>query len=521
MSDARTRFRIYLAAIGVAAVCSVALACGSKPEAPAPRAAALAQPPAAAPATSPAPSGGANGAQATPAPLGAGNAAVAQMASAKLGDLDELATRRAIRVAVTYSKTNYFIDRGQPHGATYEFGQKFEEELNKSLGKGHLKVHVVMMPMSRERLLRAVVDGQADLAAASLTVTPERQALVDFSEPTRTGVNEIVVSGPSSPPIASVEDLSGREVFVRESSSYHTSLVALNTRLKQAGKAEVVLKPAPETLEDEDLLEMVNAGLVRYIVVDDYLATFWKQVFPAIVAHPALVLRSGGTLAVAMRKGSPKLMAAVNGLLRKYPEGSPFRNIIFKRYWKNTKFVRNAAAEADMKRFRAMVDLFRKYGGQYDLDYLLMAAQGYQESRLNQNARSKVGAIGVMQVMPKTGKELKVGDIKQLDANIHAGVKYIRQMIDTQFANEPMTKLNRGLFAFAAYNAGPGRVAQLRKEAATRGLDPNVWFNNVEQIAAERIGRETVQYVSNIYKYYVAYTLVMEQMAAKKQARQQ
>ena len=140
-----------------------------------------------------------------------------------------------------------------------------------------------------------------------------------------------------------------------------------------------------------------------------------------------------------------------------------------------------------------------------------MAAQGYQESTLDQNVKSPVGAIGVMQVMPPTGKELKVGDIRKLEPNIHAGVKYMRFMIDTYFKDEPMTRLNKGLMAFAAYNAGPGRLRQLRRETAQRGLDPNVWFGNVERIASERIGRETVTYVSNIYKYYVTYRLLTAQ----------
>ena len=142
------------------------------------------------------------------------------------------------------------------------------------------------------------------------------------------------------------------------------------------------------------------------------------------------------------------------------------------------------------------------------MDWMLMAAQGYQESRLDQAARSQVGAIGVMQVMPDTARTLRVGDITQIEPNIHAGTKYIRQMIDRYYASEPMTELDKALFAFAAYNAGPTRIRRLRSEAAARGLDPNVWFNNVEQIASERIGRETVTYVSNIYKYYVAYLLV-------------
>jgi membrane-bound lytic murein transglycosylase MltF len=121
-----------------------------------------------------------------------------------------------------------------------------------------------------------------------------------------------------------------------------------------------------------------------------------------------------------------------------------------------------------------------------------------------------------MQVMPATGKDLAVGDISQLEPNIHAGVKYMRFMIDRYYANEPMTPVNKGLFTFASYNAGPARVRQLRAEAGRRGLDPNVWFNNVEIIAAERIGAETVTYVSNIYKYYVTYRLVVEDLERQK-----
>jgi membrane-bound lytic murein transglycosylase MltF len=142
------------------------------------------------------------------------------------------------------------------------------------------------------------------------------------------------------------------------------------------------------------------------------------------------------------------------------------------------------------------------YSDKYDVDWLLMAAQGYQESQLNQAARSPVGAIGVMQVMPQTGTELKVGDITEAEANIHAGVKYMRWMIDHYYENDPMTKLDKALFAFAA----------------KRGLDANVWFHNVEYVAAEKIGAETVTYVSNIYKYSIAYKLIMEAKAEREKA---
>jgi membrane-bound lytic murein transglycosylase MltF len=150
-----------------------------------------------------------------------------------------------------------------------------------------------------------------------------------------------------------------------------------------------------------------------------------------------------------------------------------------------------------------------------------MAAQGYQESQLNQMVRSPVGAIGVMQIMPATAKDLKVGDVRKVEPNIHGGIKYMRWMMDHYYGNEPMTKLDKALFAFASYNAGAGRIGQLRQEAAKRGLNPNVWFHNVEYVAAEKIGAETVTYVSNIYKYYIAYNLLMEARQAREAAKKQ
>jgi membrane-bound lytic murein transglycosylase MltF len=312
-----------------------------------------------------------------------------------------------------------------------------------------------------------------------------------------------------------VDDLAGKEVFVRKSSSYYESLVALNARFAAEKKPAMALKLAPEEFEDEDLLEMVNAGLVGIVVVDNHKAEFWKQVFTGIVLHPAVAVRKGGTIAVAFRKKSPKLKAAANAWVKRYGPSTAFGNQQFKKYLQSTQYVRSANDEQDRKNFLNTLALFQKYGAQYKLDYLLMAAQGFQESRLDQSAKSRVGAVGVMQVMPATGRELNVGDIREIDPNIHAGVKYIRFMIDKYFKDDRMTPLNAGLFAFAAYNAGPGRVSQLRKAAAQRGLDPNVWFNSVERVAAEKIGRETVQYVSNIYKYYVAYRLTMEHLAAK------
>ena len=438
------------------------------------------------------------------------------------GDFDAMVKRRVIRVAVTFNRTHYFIDRGQERGLTYESLKQFEQDLNADLKTGNLKVNVVLLPMTREQLYPALATGKVDMVAAMVTVTPGREKLVAFSEPTRTNVSQVVVTGPGAPPIAAVDDLSGQHVFVRVGSIYAESLASLNARLKTAGKPPVVITPAPAVLEDDDVLEMVNAGLAPITVVDDYLATFWSKVLPNLTVHQDVTLRTGGYLALAFRQENHRLRQTVDGWLRKHGKGDGFRNVVERRYLENTKFVKNAAADAERAKLRAVVELFRKYGKQYDLDYLLMAAQGYQESTLDHRMRSPVGAIGVMQVMPPTGKELNVGDITKVDPNIHAGVKYMRLMIDRYYKDEPMDDLNKALMTFASYNAGPGRIRQLRNEAEKRGLDRNVWFGNVERVASERIGRETVTYVSNIFKYYISYRLLNEQdqrrAAAKAQA---
>jgi membrane-bound lytic murein transglycosylase MltF len=350
---------------------------------------------------------------------------------------------------------------------------------------------------------------------AALTVTPERQRRVDFSEPMVTGVKEVVVTGPNSPQVNTVEDLSGQEVFVRPSSSYFEHLQALNDKLKKEGKPLVKLRAAPEDLEDEDLLEMLNAGLAHIVVTDGYLPRLWGNIFTNIKSHPDVTVSDSGSFAWAMRKDSPKLMAAVNEFAKTHRQGTAFGNSIIQKYVASSRMLKNAIAPDQLQKFTETVAFFRKYSDQYHVDYLLMMAQGFQESSLNQEAKSQVGAIGIMQLMPATGEQMKVGDIHLTEANIHAGVKYIRFMVDQYFAKEPMDDMNKVLFAFASYNAGPGRIHQLRQAAAAKGLNPNVWIDNVEMIAAEKIGMETVTYVANIYKYYIAYKLVAEQQAER------
>ena len=440
------------------------------------------------------------------------------------GDLPGMLDRRVIRVLTTYSKTFFFIDKGQQRGATHDIFAEFERSLNAQLAKEkklkqrHLKVRIIFVPVTRDNLFTALNEGKGDIAAANLTITATRQQQVAFTDPIYSDIQELLISGPASPQVKNVDDLAGKTVFVRRSSSYYESLEALNARFAKASLPHIVIKPAPEALEDEDLLEMLNAGLIPLIVVDRHKALFWKQVFPKIQVHEDIVLRDNGNIAWAVRKDNPQLLAKLNGFIKDNRQGSTLGNTLLLRYLKSAKYVKNAAAEKERRKFLKMVEIFRKYGDRYDVDWLLMAAQGYQKSRLNQSVRSHVGAIGVMQVMPSTGKELKVGDIKQLDPNIHAGVKYMRWMIDRYYGDEPMTQLDKALFSFASYNAGPARIARLRTETKKRGFDPNIWFGNVENLAAEKIGAETVTYVSNIYKYYIAYRLILDEMNRKRAA---
>jgi len=436
------------------------------------------------------------------------------------GDFDQMAKRRIIRVGTTFNRTFYFVDNGVQRGAAYELGQAFEEQLNKKLKTTNAtKVSVVFVPLPRDLLASALAEGKVDCVVAQVIIRPELQAIVDFTNPVRTNVSEVVVTGPGAPEIASVDDLSGKDVHARKDSSAWQSLVALNADLKAKGRPPVAIREVPGNLEDDDLLEMANAGLTPIVVVHDYLAEFWKKVFTNLTVHDEVKVRTGASLAVAMRKNSPLLAAELNAFLAKNGLGSALGNMIEKRYLESTKFAKQATSETERKKFLALAGFFKEFGERYEVDYLLMAAQGFQESGLDQDAKSQVGAVGVMQVMPATGKELNVGDITQIEPNIHAGVKYMRYVVNQYFKDEPMDNLNKWLFAFASYNAGPGRVRQLRKEAVKRGLDPNVWFGNVEQIASERIGRETVTYVSNIYKYYIAYKLVAEDRARRAEAK--
>ena len=450
--------------------------------------------------------------------------AIAAAMAPSTGDIEEMQAKRRIRMLVTFSRSNYFLDGPKQMGATYEAGHAFEEFVNKELKTKNLRIHLVFVPVRRDQILAALTEGRGDIAAANLTITDFRRQVADFATPLLRDVSEVVVTTKGAPAVTSVDDLSGRDVFVRKTSSYYESLTRLNDDLKARGKPPVRIVDADEQLEDEDILEMVNGGLVQATVVDNHMANLWKDVYDQLEVHPDVTVRTGGEIAWAVRKSAPKLRALADKFAAQSGQGSAFGNILLKRYFGNASYLKRSTSPEEQRKFRTLIKFFRQYGDQYDLPYLLLAAQGYQESQLDQNRRSSAGAVGVMQIKPSTAEGSPVfikGVDKDAQKNIQAGAKYLRWIADEYFKDEPMTRVDKGLFALASYNAGPGRVAGLRAKAKKMGLDENKWFQNVEIVAARDIGRETVQYVGNIYKYYVAYDLLVRQgfVGAAEQAK--
>ena len=441
-----------------------------------------------------------------PTPL-TGHASLTRIEAEFTGDLPEIEERRLLRVLISYSRTNYFLDFGVEHGFEYDLLRKYEDHLNQGRKTGQ-KIVVVFIPVPLESLLDDLVAGRGDIAAGGLTITEERRKTVAFAKPYVPNVREVVVSGAGVAPIDDLDQLAGARIWVRSGSSYGEHLRNLSARFEKAGKKPIDIVEAPEYLATDDLLEMVNAGVFPFTVADEHIANAWASALPNILVHSDVDVNTGGAIAWAVRPGNPKLAASLDGFVGSVKKGTLLGNMFFKQYFSNTKWITNPLSDADQKRLEEIRDLFQKYGEMYGFDWLALAATGYQESGLNHNRRNPSGAMGVMQMKPSTAadKNVNVTPIDTIENNIHAATKYLAFLRDRYFSDPAILDRARLDFTLAAYNAGPARIAGLRKEAAEKGYDPNLWFNNVETIAAARIGKETVTYVANINKYYMAYT---------------
>jgi len=439
----------------------------------------------------------------------------------QIGDLDEMAKNRNIRALVLLNPIGFFYDKGQPRGVMYEALEEFQKFANQKLKTGKLDVKVTFIPMRVDQIEAALTEGVGDIIASGIVITPDREKRVAFSTPIQTDVTQIVVTGSGFGPVSSLADLGGKEVYANPLTTYYENLQKANEALQQAGKTPIVIKAADKNLMDDDLVQMVNAGLLPATVTTKQRADLWSKVLDHIQPHPDLVIASGGQLAWVMRKDNPQLKQLVDEFVASHAIGTSFGNTLLRRYLQNTKWVKNSTSAEEMKKFQTNLELFQKYSGEYDFDYLMIAAQGYQESLLDQSKKNPSGAVGIMQVIPKyaAASPISIPNVGTADANIHAGVKMLRNIDDKYFNDPKIDSLNKTLFVFASYNAGPNRIARLRKEAPDMGLDPNVWFGNVELVAAKDIGQETVTYVSNIYKYYIAYKLAVEQRQIREKAK--
>ena len=438
------------------------------------------------------------------------------------GDLDGLMKRRFIRVLVVADRTSIMFDGAQMRGLMYDSLREFETWLNRKYQTGKSPVALVFQPVDRDHVVEALGEGRGDIVGKPVAIEETWKEYGDFTAPVREHISYVVVTGPNSPALPNIEDLSGKEVYLHKASTFYLAVERLNERFKREGRAPVLVNEADPNLGEDDILEMLNAGLIGLTVARDLNAAFWSKIYTNIHPHPELVVASGESNAIGVRKNCPQLVATLNEFLKDHREGTAYGNTMLNRYLRDTKWVRDSLEAGELQKFGRMVSLFRQYGDKYGFPYLLVAAQAYQESRLEQTLHSPAGAVGVMQIKPTTaaGNPINIRDVTQLDGNIEAGVKYLRFMVDTYYKDEPMDQIHKGLFAVASYNAGPNRIASLRKKAKDEGLDPNRWFNNVELIAAREIGRETVQYVSNVYKYYLAYAMVTEQQAKAREARE-
>jgi membrane-bound lytic murein transglycosylase MltF len=417
---------------------------------------------------------------------------------------------------VAPNKLGFYFDGSKIHGALYEFCREFERFLNHKLRTGNLAIHLAFIPLSRDSLAPKLADGYGDLVATLLVTSNQPQHVVDFTDPLYDDARAVIVSGPGER-LSRLEDLSGREVYYFSNTTPFENLRRLSEDLQRGGKSPIQLTPAAPDLQMEDLLEMVNAGLVPMTIAEDKVAQYWARVMPDLKIHSQLVV-AASPLAWVVQQNTPQLKSVVNEFIEGHKIGTAYGNTVAARYLSHFKWARHATSGEDLAHFEEMVRLFHTYGDKYDFPYLLLAAQGYQESGLKSGLRSKAGAVGVMQIKPSTAAAdpIDINGIEKTDRNIEAGAKYLRYMLSHYYAGEKMDQITMGLFALASYNAGPNKIARLRGMAAAEGYDPNRWFNNVEFIAAREIGAETPNYVGNIYKYYLAYKMTTEQDARRR-----
>lgn len=431
-----------------------------------------------------------------------------------LADLDMILERRLLRVAIPYTPIYFSYNGDKMIGFAVEMARELEAHIGSTLDR---KVDVLLIPLPRDQIIPAVAEGRADLAMANLTITAARREIVAFADPIFKDISEIVVTGRGTPAPQSFDDLVQTGVFLRPSSSYYTHLQDLNAKREAAGQAPIPVTNVVPQLEDYDVLDLLDNGVIPATVVDSHKLELWQQVFENITVHQDLPINEGGEIAWAVRKNSPELLDVLNGFIAQARQGTLLGNILSKRYFGSAGWIEEIRSGDALDERENIIAHIKTYSDSYGFDWRLIFAQAYQESRLNQNTVSDAGAVGVMQVLPTTAgdKNVAIPEITNLQNNIHAGIKYL-DFIRSRYFNTPeITAHDQILLSLAAYNAGPRRISEARTRAERTGLDPDVWFSNVEISTARLVGGEPVVYVRNIYKNFVSFGLISGKSGAE------
>jgi len=429
-------------------------------------------------------------------------------------DLDKLKERKIIRALVVPGRTDFYINEGEIDGMMVQMLKHYETFLNKGIKKEANKTRIVYIPVNFDELIPSLVAGKGDIAAALLTLTEQRKQQVDFISSESRPVNELIISRKDSDiQPKQLDDLAGQSIYVLKDSSYIEHLHSLSETLTDKGLKAINIIEAEEYLSSEDILEMLNAGAIDLTVIDDFKANLWAKVLPNIEVQNDLIVNQAGAIGWAIRKDSPQLKEHLSAYAKTISKGTYLGNVLFHQFLGRDQKLSNLQLSEERESYRQFIELFKKYGDEYQINYLKLMAQGYQESGLKQDMKSHRGAVGIMQLLPSTAKDknVNIADIDQVENNIHAGAKYMNFIRERYYDSPDITPENQIFFSWAAYNAGPANVRKMRKLADEMGLDKNVWFQNVEVAAGRIIGTETVRYVANIYKFYSTYLLMEQQ----------
>jgi len=438
----------------------------------------------------------------------------------RTGDLPAMIKKREMRVLTTYTLGNYFVYKGQAYGYEYSKMEEFEKFLNQGKGRGDLQVEFYYIPLPFDLLIEALNQGYGDIVAANLTITPERSEQVAFSDPHLWGIREVLVSRKDAGIVKNRDDLAGRRIHVRQGSSYHSSLLQFNEDLAARKLAPIRIELLPGLVNTGEIIQMVDSGVIEMTVADSHIAELVAELIENVRIHQDIAFNEDVRFGWMVRKNNPELKASLDRFVKTVKKGTLMGNIFYKRYFKENPWAREAVQNQDLEALTRYAPLFQKYGDMYDIDWLLIAAQSFQESRFDPDARSRIGAQGLMQLLPSTARDMGIDDISTPENNVHAGVKYLRWVMDRYFAGEDITEEDRVRFALAAYNAGPANIRRSRSTATQLGYDPDRWFNHTELGTMQRVGLEPVHYVRNINKYYLSFRMSYTLFQIKKDIKE-